>query len=418
MEEEIKDKNENINANELNDDRVKEFDKNIYKEPKNDQNLNKNENIEENNKISMKENEEIKDDLKEELKEEIKDELKYELKENNTNIDETNSKINELTKEIEKINKEKESLFEQNKLLEEQNKKLNEENTKLTSKLKTLKESILKLKSCLEKDIYSKLESKTKSLKEALEQKNLLEKTIESLNAEIKRLKIMEDEYKIYREKFDSLIKEKSNVDNITIKQEEKLKTFEEEIDLLNQEMKIKDEKYKKLDEIYLSVIKVIEEHKKTIHNLKNKIKVKEAEENNKKIIIFQKEQEIALLRNFINSYKSDMKVRFKNRVLNTNNDNYYFPKKDFPKLKTNRSDLELISNKRLEEKFSKMNNNITNKNKNLPKINLNVVNKQNENNIKDNNNYLKERFIKEIDDKEDENIRDISNMMKNMIND
>ena len=34
MEEEIKDKNENINANELNSDRVEEFDKNIYKESK------------------------------------------------------------------------------------------------------------------------------------------------------------------------------------------------------------------------------------------------------------------------------------------------------------------------------------------------------------------------------------------------
>ena len=41
MEEEIKDKNENINANELNDDRVEEFDKNIYKESKYEQNLNK-----------------------------------------------------------------------------------------------------------------------------------------------------------------------------------------------------------------------------------------------------------------------------------------------------------------------------------------------------------------------------------------
>ena len=228
----------------------------------------------------------------------------------------------------------------------------------------------------------------------------------------------MEEEFQIYREKFDSLIKEKSNVDNITIKQEEKMKTFEEEIDLLNKEMKIKDEKYKKLDEIYLSVIKVIEEHKKTIHNLKNKIKVKEAEENNKKIILFQKEQEIALLRSFINSYKSDMKVRFKNRVLNTNNDNYYFSKKDFPKLKSSRSDIELITNKKLEEKFKKMDNNTNNKNKNLPKLNLNMVNKQNDNNIKDNNIYLKERFIKEIDDRDDENIRDISNMMKNMIND
>ena len=112
------------------------------------------------------------------------------------------------------------------------------------------------------------------------------------------------------------------------------------------------------------------------------------------------------------------MKVRFKNRVLNTNNDNYYFSKKEFPKLKSSRSDIELITNKKLEEKFKKMDNNTTNKNKNLPKLNLNMDNKQNENNIKDNNIYLKERFIKEIDDKDDENIRDISNMMKNMIND
>ena len=397
----MEDKNENINLNKENDNRVEEFGKNIYNEPSYEQNLNKKENIEKNNQTSTKENEERKEELK--LKEEIM-------------VDKSEEKIlkiNELTKEIEKINKEKESLEMQNKILEEQNKKLNEENIQLTSKLKTLKESILKLKECLEKDIYQKLESKSKLLKEALEQKKLLEKKILSLNEEIKRQKLIEEDFNIYREKFNSLMKEKSNVDNISVKQEEKLKTFEDQIDLLNKEVKIKDEKYKKLDEIYLGVIKVIEEHKKTIHNLKNKIKIKEAEENNKKITIYQKEQEIALLRSFINSYKNYIRVRFKNRLLNTNNDQ----KKDFPKLKTNRSDLELISNKAFEEKFRKANNNDI-KNKNLPKIDLKMFNKQNENKIKNNNIYLKEKYMKEINDKDDENIKEISNMMKNMIND
>ena len=198
---------------------------------------------------------------------------------------ENNTKIIELTDEIEKIKKEKESLEEQKKELEEKNNKLSEENIKLTTKLKTLKESILKLKECLEKDIYIKLESKTKLLKETLLQKDLLTKQNKSLTEEIKKFKLVEEEFQIYRDKFNSLLKEKSNKDNLSLKQEEKLKSFEKEIDILNKECQNKDEKYKKLDEIYLSVIKVIEEHKKTIYNLKNKIKIKEADENNKIIL-------------------------------------------------------------------------------------------------------------------------------------
>ena len=232
----------------------------------------------------------------------------------------------------------------------------------------------------------------------------------------------MEEDFNTFREKFDSLIKEKSNMDNITIKQEEKLKTLEEELEVVNKELKTKDERLKKLDEVYLSVIKVIEEHKKTIQNLKNKIKVKEAEENNKKIILFQKEQEIALLRSFINSYKNDIRIRLKNKILNINNINNnetYLTKKDYPKLKTNRSELELITNKRLEQKFLKDNNNI-NKHKNLPKIAIKMVDKQTgNNNINDDYNFLRQKLKNEIaDGGDDENIKDISNMMNKMIND
>ena len=127
--------------------------------------------------------------------------------------------------------------------------KNSEENIKLTTKLKTLKESILKLKECLEKDIYIKLESKTKLLKETLLQKDLLTKQNKSLTEEIKKFKLVEEEFQIYRDKFNSLLKEKSNKDNLSLKQEEKLKSFEKEIDILNKECQNKDEKYKKLDE-------------------------------------------------------------------------------------------------------------------------------------------------------------------------
>ena len=411
MEEEIKGEMDS-------DERKEEFDKNIYniyKEEVKEPITNRSEKVEESQNIIIKENGEENKEINEEKKEEIEEEKKEEIIKEEK-IDEENTKVNELKSEIEIIKKEKESLIEQNKLLEEKNNKLNEENNNLNSKLKALKESILKLKTCLEKEIYTKLESKTQLLKETLEQKDSLIKQNQSLNEEIKRLKLIEEEFQIYRDKFNSLIKEKANNDNIVIKQEEKIKNCEEEIKVLNEECKLREEKFKKLDNIYLSVIKVIEEHKRTIHNLKNKIKIKEVEENNKKIIIYQKEQEISLLRSFINSYKNDIRVRLKNRIMNTNNDNYNI-KKDFPKLKSNKSDLELLHNNKLEQKFY-IGNNLT-KNRNLPKIDLKNISKRTEEDINSNSNYLKQKIIRsEMDDKDEENIKDISNMMKKMIND
>ena len=411
MEEEKKDENKKDDSNPQNNDRAEELNKNIYKQPsyeQNTENKENKENSEENNKNDIQEKEEKKEEIKEENNNINNDNL-------NNNKEIEPNKITELTNEIEKIKKEKQSFEEQNKELKEKNIKLNEENNKLTTKLKSLKESITKLKECLEKDIYAKLDSKTKLLKEALEEKESLQKQIYPLNEEIKKYKLMEEEFKQFREKFNSLIKEKSTQDNISMKQVEKMQMFEEEIELLNKQSEEKDERYKKLDEIYLSVIKVIDEHKKTILNLKKKIKAKEDEENNKKIILFQKEQEIALLRNFINSYKNDIKVRFKNKFYNNNTDNFYL-KKDFPKLRTNRSDVDLLNNRRFQPKFSK-DKNIINKN-NLPKIDIKNINKKSENNINDNFNILKQKLNQEMDDKDEENIKEITNMMKNMIND
>ena len=404
MEEEAKEKNEKENKGIQNEDKIEELDKNIYKEPSNEQSSNIGVNFEEKNKITFQENQE--------KKEEEKDiQTNNNININNNNPNENKLETDDLIKEIEKLKKEKETLEQQYKILEEKNSKLNEENTKLSSKLKSLKESIIKLKECLEKDIYVKLESKTKMLKEVLAQKDSLIKQNQFLNDEIKKYKLNEEEFQKYRDKFDSIIREKTAKDNISLKQCEKFKIFQEEIDMLNKQSIEKDEKYKKLDEIYLGVIKVIEEHKKIIQNLKNKIKAKEAEDNNKKIIIYQKEQEIALLRSFINSYKSDIKIRLKNRMMNNNNSNVdnLYVKKDLTKLKKNKSDIELIINKKLEQKLSK--DNITNtKNKNLPKIDSKVS-------TNDNFNFFKQKVKIELDDEDGENIKDITNMMKKMLN-
>ena len=403
MEEEAKEKNEKENKGIQNEDKIEELDKNIYKEPSNEQSSNIGVNFEEKNKITFQENQEKKEEEKD---------IQTNNNINNNDLNENKLETDDLSKEIEKLKKEKETLEEQYKILEEKNSKLNEENTKLSSKLKSLKESIIKLKECLEKDIYVKLESKTKMLKEVLAEKDSLIKQNQLLNDEIKKFKLNEEEFQKYRDKFDSIIREKTAKDNISLKQCEKFKIFQEEIDMLNKQSLEKDEKYKKLDEIYLGVIKVIEEHKKIIQNLKNKIKAKEAEDNNKKIIIYQKEQEIALLRSFINSYKSDIKIRLKNRMMNNNNSNVenLYVKKDLTKLKKNKSEIELIINKKLEQKLSK--DNITNtKNKNLPKIDSKIS-------TNDNFNFFKQKVKIDLDDEDGENIKDITNMMKKMLND
>ena len=409
MEEEAKEKKEKVNAGIQSDDKIEELDKNIYKEPQNEQNSNIGVNFEEKNKITFQENQiKTNEEKKEEEKKEEKD-----IQNNNTYnniINEKDLNKEDLIKEIEKIKKEKESL-------EEKNAKLNEENIKLSSKLKSLKESIIKLKECLEKDIYAKLDSKTKMLKEALIEKDSLAKQNQLLNDEIKQYKLNEEEFQKYRDKFDALMREKTAKDNLSLKQTEKLKLFQEEIEMLNKQSSEKDEKYKKLDEIYLGVIKVIEEHKKMIQNLKNRIKAKEVEDNNKKIIIYQKEQEITLLRSFINSYKGDIKMRLKNRMFNNYNSNYnnnynidnLYAKKDFTKLKKNKSEIDLIINKKLEQKFNKDSINI--RNKNLPKIDTKL-------NTNENYNILKQKVKMDLNnDEEGENIKDITNMMKKMIN-
>jgi hypothetical protein len=320
-------------------------------------------------------------------------------------------------KEIEKLKNEKKILNSKIKELEEKNKKLNEENIKVNNKIKTLKDNVLQLKTRLENDIYLKLENKTKLLNESMSQIESLNKQIKSLNEELELLKAEKDNFMLLREKFNSLMKEKSKTDILSIKKEELIKNLEGEISVLNLECKERDNRYKKLDEIYLSVIKVIEEHKKINQNLKNKLKIKENEEKNKRLIIFQKEQEIILLRNFINSYKNDAKNKFRNgdnvksKILSENN---YYKQLELPNLHKNKSSININTSNDISPAITRGNNILTRKN--LPKVET----KSNFNKTKKNNNYvnfIKNSFYLDANDKEEDNIKEITNLMKKMVN-
>lgn len=52
--------------------------------------------------------------------------------------------------------------------------------------------------------------------------------------------------------------------------------------------------------------MKYVEDQKKSIKNLQSKLKKKEEEESQRKIIWAEKEQEIHFLKNFINSLKNE----------------------------------------------------------------------------------------------------------------
>jgi chromosome segregation ATPase len=99
-------------------------------------------------------------------------------------------------------------------------------------------------------------------------------------------------------------------LENFNIKQENTIKNLENEISQLNNELENKDVKYKQLDKSYLSIIRVIEEHKKTIRKLQDQLNRKNTEEKNWKVQIYEKEQEISLLRSFINSIKHENSMR------------------------------------------------------------------------------------------------------------
>ena len=148
-------------------------------------------------------------------------------------------------------------------------------------------------------------------------------------------------------------------MEKFNIKQEQNIKNLEMEIQSLNEECKEKDVKYKQLDKTYLSIIHIIEKQKKNIRNLQDKLNQKQKDENNKIKIIQEKEQEIGILKGFINSLKNE------NALLNNSINN--------ERRKNSLNSKRNVNNN--SNASSRINSGISNKNNNRKNNNYNTVN-------------------------------------------
>lgn len=185
---------------------------------------------------------------------------------------------------------------------------LKEDNLKLKEKLKTLKQSVIQLKERLDNDIYSKLEIKSKLLKETVQANDELKQKLDNLNQDLEKLKASEEQLKVYREKYNNLIKDKIESENFATNQEKTIQNLEKEIASLSEDIQNKDFKYKQLDKNYISIIKVIDEYKRANKNIQDKLNKKIMEEKTRNAQLVEKDNEIQLLRSFVQTLKNENK--------------------------------------------------------------------------------------------------------------
>ena len=206
---------------------------------------------------------------------------------------------------------------------------------------------------------------------------------------------------------------------------------------------KEKDMKYKNLDKTYTSIIHIIEKQKKNIKNLQDKLSQKQRDENSKIKIIQEKEQEIGILKGFINSLKNENSMlnnsinneRRKNQNLKTNsnmpsrinsgmsnnrnNNNYgnqYRPKQNLPSIKSNFSKNNIKNVKNINNNVDNINNN-NNLEKNFSNESLPFINNGNSNNnsfINRGNNLSNQ--LQDIEAYDEENFKNIDTLMKKIM--
>lgn len=125
--------------------------------------------------------------------------------------------------------------------------------------------------------------------------------------------KSLEDQLRMYRDKFNDELKEKVNMQTFCNRQESSIKSLESEISSLQESLQEKDIKYKQLDKTYLSIIRIIEGQKKTIRNLQEKVLRRQSDEQSTKLLLYEKDQEILLLRSFVTSLKNENASKMQN---------------------------------------------------------------------------------------------------------
>ena len=95
-------------------------------------------------------------------------------------------------------------------------------------------------------------------------------------------------------------------LEDIVINQEDKIKDLSDQNISLSEEIKQKNNEIKNNESSCLSMIKLVEEYKKNLKSIQNKLKKKEDDDEITKKLIIEKDQEIHLLKNFVHSIKND----------------------------------------------------------------------------------------------------------------
>ena len=172
---------------------------------------------------------------------------------------------------------------------------------------------MIDIKTRLDSDIMKQLTIKKKQQKDL---NNLLKeanKRISSLQFQIKKKIQYQSDIELYKSRFDSAIRENADIEELISLQDEEIKKLTLENAKLTNEIQMKDSKSKQTENDITSISTVITESEQTMKKLLERIDKKEKENQKRRDLINEKNNEISLLNKFIESLKTQNALNLQN---------------------------------------------------------------------------------------------------------
>lgn len=111
---------------------------------------------------------------------------------------------------------------------------------------------------------------------------------------------------KLMRTKYNDALKEKMDLTDLIMQQEENMRYLTNQIQFLEETIKSKNGEIKEVEQNCFKMLRIIEDQKRSVSLMNQKLKKRDSEDEHRKIVIAEKDQEIHFLKNFINTLKSD----------------------------------------------------------------------------------------------------------------
>jgi hypothetical protein len=108
------------------------------------------------------------------------------------------------------------------------------------------------------------------------------------------------------RKKYNFLIQEKIEIDEILLRQEEKINQLNSENESFKNQLENKKEKIEQGEKNILNIMKILDKNKKLVNSTKNKLTIMEKDIGENKLSTAEKDQEILYLRNYLKTLKAD----------------------------------------------------------------------------------------------------------------